>query len=1249
MKNKKNAGIIVFIASLLIAVIFMDTWIVFRVTSQQTKESGIYQLESISGKLQGTISDAETLTLGLALEAWDFLDDKEALEQFLYREKEELIREGIGVINVFMAGSDWSIIPDFIEPEDFEAQERVWYKGGLKNAGKAYVSAPYQDAMTGEICYTVSVMLGDGESVLGIDYTMENIQAYIAQMYESGSKHAVIITDEGIIAGCSDETLIGKQQTIALPDYSGIYSLAKNQKDVVTVKLKADLLYDNLFATKSGNGWYLIVSQNDWKMYKNSYIQLFTTIGLSLALFSSIIILYFLASRSQKRAEKALESKEEFLNRITGELREPLRRILEGSGKETVLNSEDINEEFARIHVAGEKLSEMIGQIISYSSIIRTEEKQTGKKKKKHGMNKRFRTLIVALMLFVMTISFYSNMSATYRWGNVQMQSEAKNYEFQLSEWINSQKSILDMFCSVISTNPEMLDDYEGTVEYLNRITMQYPDISVSYMTNPEREHTVYMNNGWEPDADWKVEERQWYIDTLASESGWSISVPYYDEQTGGYCVTFSEMVYHDETGEFLGIFGIDFFMDKLVDILGDSYSDVGYAFLVDTSGHIINHPYGNYQMSQDKQTNIAELSYGEVAVDGTSTKVIKDYDDTYRILLAVRNDASKFAVYVTSNVWQIYGRVVTYGTFCVATFLLCIILVYRLLTGLIKWQDETNRQMKEAADTAIAAGKAKSQFLAQMSHEIRTPINAVLGMNEMILRESPEDSIRGYAKNIKAAGRTLLSIINSILDFSKIEDGKMEIIPVKYQVASVIHNLVNSISTRAKAKSLTFIVDIDETLPSVLLGDDVRITQVIMNLLTNAVKYTEEGTVTLSVKEDRRDADSIYLKVSVKDTGIGIKEEDLSKLFESFSRLEEKRNRNIEGTGLGMAIVTKLLAMMESELLVNSTYGEGTEFLFVLKQSIIEQEPIGNYMERLEQSTYSFESERYLYAPDAKILVVDDNEMNLMVAKNLLHLNGIVPDLATSGEEAIAMIRKKTYDIVFMDHMMPKMDGIETLEKLRSEHLLKENVTVIALTANAVVGAKETYLEAGFDDYLSKPIEVNQMEKKIAKHLPPEKVSYRVKDESATEPKMYDASSSGTENVKEEPVKEKEVTESDDIIVKLKEKGFNTESGLAYCAGELEFYTIILQEYVNSFTDKSSKLEEYYVTENWKDYRILVHSIKSGTKTVGEDTVSEEARLLEDAAKVEDADYIKTHHANMLAGFKNSVEAVAEVLSVVV
>lgn len=398
--------------------------------------------------------------------------------------------------------------------------------------------------------------------------------------------------------------------------------------------------------------------------------------------------------------------------------------------------------------------------------------------------------------------------------------------------------------------------------------------------------------------------------------------------------------------------------------------------------------------------------------------------------------------------------------------------------------QMEYEKKLKEAADAAIAAGEAKSQFLAQMSHEIRTPINTVLGMNEMILREAKDENVLEYSESIQESGRTLLALINSILDFSKIEDGKMEIVSVEYATLTMINNLVASVSNRAKAKGLELLTDIDEKIPRTLRGDDVRLSQIIANLLTNAVKYTEKGSVTLTIHKKERQGSKVLLFISVKDTGIGIKDEDRERMFESFERLDETRNRNIEGTGLGMAIVTKLLAMMGSEIHLTSVYGKGSTFYFEIWQEVVDGTPLMRDLAKTPKAIKERGEETFLFAPTAKVLVTDDNEMNLKVISHLLKRCGIKPDLASSGMETIERIREKKYDIVFLDHMMPHMDGMETLQKLKEEGLT-EHLTIIALTANAVVGARESYLAAGFQDYLSKPISVASLEEIMAKYLP--------------------------------------------------------------------------------------------------------------------------------------------------------------------
>ncbi|MCR5088641.1 MAG: response regulator [Oscillospiraceae bacterium] len=1242
MKNKNQSiTVVIAVAAALIAVLLLDTWQVFRLTSKLTRSSGQYHLESISGALESTVSDAGKLAMEVGLAAYPHLDEHDDLDRFIHTKKAEVIARENGCFNVYIAGTGWAIIPDFDMPEDYIATERDWYRGAKRSQGTPYVTAPYADAMTGEICYTVSVLLGDGDTVVGLDYTMDTIQSHIVRMYESGSELALIVTGDGIIAGCSDETMIGKKLSEELPEYCSIFSLAKSRQGFVTSRIRSDVLYENLFATSSGFGWYLIVSESDWSLYRDSYLQLMLTAAIALLLLLVIVIFFVITVRREQASRNLVREKNRLLENLANQMTAPLYALLETGGQEKPSGEDTVSPDKAPVAHAEEMVkartaARQILEVLRDAKPVREqpEERKDGTTREKNvtlHMNSRFRFRILMLILLVILISFLSNLWVSLRWGSERLRSEVSVYDYTLTEWVGQQKSILDMFCSVISTNPGMLDDYDGTVAYLNRITQQYPEISVTYMTNPDRNPTVYMNNGWLPPEGWLVEERQWYIDTEASETGWSISAPYYDEQTGLYCVTFAERVYDAETGAYLGTFGIDFFMDKLIGILGGSYSDTGYAFLADTDGVIINHPYGSYQMTENNSANVSELSYGQLKVDGHSSITIRDYDGTLRVLIACRNEQSHFVIYEAVSFFSVYAPLVLSEGLILALLITCAVMVFRLLSALMKWQDNMNERMQEAADTAIAAGRAKSRFLAQMSHEIRTPINAVLGMNEMILRESRDEEILDYASNIQTAGRTLLSLINSILDFSKIEEGKMEIIPVEYDTASFINNLVASISERAKDKGLTLSVEVDENLPSRLCGDDVRLSQVVMNILTNAVKYTEKGEVRFSVAGGERRDDSIELKIAVRDTGIGIREEDLPRLFESFERLDEVRNHNIEGTGLGMSIVTRLLAMMDSRLQVESVYGEGSTFSFIVLQQVKSDKPIGNYTGRLEASHRSGGGESLL-AEDARILVVDDNEMNLKVARNLLKLFGIVPDLAYSGFEAIEYVRRKEYHIIFLDHMMPKMDGIETLAELRKEELLKPGTAVIALTANAVNGAKEQYLAAGFTSYLSKPIDVRHLEEQLLHYLPREICSLREPDSPAEEASpSADPSPDAAETV---------------FLEKLGALGCDTGAGLRYAAGDPAFYLDLVRNFSDGAAQASTAIRQAFEAKNIRDYQIRVHSLKSSARQIGANALADLAQAQETAAKNGDGGTVSAGAEELLSRYESAARELKAVLA---
>lgn len=528
---------------------------------------------------------------------------------------------------------------------------------------------------------------------------------------------------------------------------------------------------------------------------------------------------------------------------------------------------------------------------------------------------------------------------------------------------------------------------------------------------------------------------------------------------------------------------------------------------------------------------------------------------------------------------------------------------------------------LKEETARADAANRAKSDFLAKMSHEIRTPINAILGMNEMILRESKETDTKKYAHDIKSSASSLLSIINEILDSSKIESGKMEIVPDNYEISSMLNDLYNMISIRAKDKELELVFDVADDIPAEYYGDDIRIRQVLVNLLTNAVKYTTRGTVTLTLT-GKRDKEKAILHFSVKDTGIGIKEEDIEKLFAKFQRIDESRNRYIEGTGLGMNIAVQLLRLMGSELQVRSVYGEGSEFSFDIVQGIVNDEPLGDFKERILRVSKEYDYQTGYMAPDAKILVVDDNDMNRKVFKGLLKQTGMQVHEAEGGISCLEMVKKYAFHMIFLDHMMPEMDGIETLQAMR-EQCLCPDTPVIMLTANAVVGAKEQYLQAGFHDFLTKPIMPDKLDNIILQYLPKELVK-------------------GAEYLKEElPAKDMgslpEIEEFDfDYAIKLLK------------SEELLLKT--LKDFYDSLKGFGKRLTEFFEKleneESLQMYRIEVHALKSTSAMVGALLLSKLARLLERAALEKDLERIRTLHPVFLEEIEAHRHRLADIFS---
>lgn len=649
------------------------------------------------------------------------------------------------------------------------------------------------------------------------------------------------------------------------------------------------------------------------------------------------------------------------------------------------------------------------------------------------------------------------------------------------------------------------------------------------------------------------------------------------------------------------------------------------------------------------------------------------------------------------------------------------------LLVLIIVKIESTQNALVESVDKAKHAEQSKSEFLANMSHEIRTPMNAIVGMCELILREPDiNDSVREDCFNIQTSGRSLLSIVNDILDFSKIESGKMEIIEQEYNIASTLNDVINMAMTRKGDKKIEIIVQVDPDIPCGLIGDEIRIRQIMINLITNAVKFTETGAVTLKVSQTKQEY-GINLNVSVIDSGIGITPENLEKLFTSFQQVDTKKNRSIEGTGLGLAISKKLLSAMGGFISVNSEYGKGSEFRFVVPQKVSNSEHfisvkeaekvsvvgyidmhkfdnpitplrykelIADMIERLHIKCRWFSTmeafkeamsngnvthcfigrEEYLsdkdffaqaaekaeivivqdrvnavvpgdnmkciykpfyalsvvsalnnenivlnmnerrgssirfVAPKARILVVDDNIINLKVAVGLMRPYRMQIATAESAKAAIAMLRSKDFDLVFMDHMMPEIDGVEAAGMIREmgDDYYK-NLPIVALTANAVNGVHEMFLASGMNDFIAKPIELSALDRVLKKWLPKKYIQAPSTDEFRA-----------FKTEKPAP-KENENT------------FFNPESGLVYTGGDFPTYLEILDVFARKANDKRKFINDLFDKEDWKNYVIEVHALKSSSRSIGSIELSEAAKKLEMAGKAGDYKTIIAENAALM------------------
>ena len=564
---------------------------------------------------------------------------------------------------------------------------------------------------------------------------------------------------------------------------------------------------------------------------------------------------------------------------------------------------------------------------------------------------------------------------------------------------------------------------------------------------------------------------------------------------------------------------------------------------------------------------------------------------------------------------------------------LLIILIGSLMLLVVIAWNKQLQVRLKQKAEEAETAANSKSAFLANISHEIRTPLNAILGMNELVLRESRQPHIKEYAMYIKNSGKSLLTIISDILDLSKIESGKVYLVNENYSLSSLVEDVERSIQKRIMEKGLELKIYIEPELHENLKGDEVRIKQIIMNLLTNAVKYTEKGEVRLYITGNVVD-NKQSLTIEVSDTGIGMRSEDMDKLFTNFERLDLKRNRSVEGTGLGLPITKNLLVAMGGDITVSSVYGEGSTFTATVGQEIVNEEQIGDYRKKYKEKLHhEVRYQESFHAEDARILVVDDNEVNLKIVVGLAKNTKLQIDTALSAAEGLKLIRQHSYQLLLIDHMMPEMDGIEMLQHVKTmDGGIYKDILAVAITANALSGAKQTYLDAGFCGYLSKPIDPERFEQIIKDNLPQEYVTEcgDGNGDTATEGQETD----GTPDPKQ----------AEEWSI----PGIDIAKALSYIGGSRELYISLLRTYLDGSEERIRKLEECKNKEDIFNYDITIHGLKGISASIGADSMAAAAAGLEEACKDPQMAmaYIQINHDQAVSQYRELLEQIKKWLA---
>ncbi len=1208
------------VIGIIVLVVLFTTGLLFVVSYQRTRSSMTVQMENnystvaekYAQELTAWISTNATVVDSLAAEitvSRIYEEDNGVFHRFLAERRGLLDRTGV-VYDFYFTYPDNSMAcaSDFVPDGTVDyAHERDWFTEAAAT-GELFYSTPYRDSDSGKPIITISRgIYADNvlQGVLAADIFVDVLVDIISEADVAPDSYAFLVDRNlGMIvhpnqAYAFEDTPRNVMEVRDAPYADVVSKIRSGSTGTVYLKDYDGVTRGVVVSRMANTGWYVGIATSREELVQNygSMARGFLIAGISVLVLGGIFAVLFTWFLVKETRPEELARK----------LREKFRRPQNAT--------------------------------------------------RLPGKFRRIAPMVLIFLLMVGMVLYTSRAITNVATDNIHEVGEDRisAAAAELENYLGTAKSTLwvtaDTVDHMLRTGASVEEIAAYIIEETNHQKQQF-DMNITGFYGYVRGE--YIDGlSWVPPENYDPTRRDWYRQAIAAGGEATLIAPYVDAQTNALIISISRMLSGGTD-----VVSVDVMMNHIQEIVSSlQIKGKGYGFIVDRSGMLIAHRdeerRGKYLTEEEDKLalfdQILETENGYVKLRDApvqSTAFVRKITDQWYMVIMIDDPE------LMAEIWE---QLTINVVICSVIFGLIIIFFlighrteinYSLRIEALRAEEQKQayeaKALKLEKEAADQANQAKSDFLASMSHEIRTPINAVLGMNEMILRETyalqeekdPERlreavaGIRSCAGDIGNAGNNLLSIINDVLDFSKIEAGKTELFPTDYKLSALLNDACSLIIFRARNKGLEFRTEVDPAIPDGLYGDAVHVRQILTNLLTNAVKYTDRGSILLTVRAEepvRNAGDPLTLVISVRDTGIGIRQEDIGRLFDRFERLNLEHNSTVEGTGLGLAITRKLISMMNGTISVESTYGEGSVFTVRIPQQVHSCEPVGSFSSRYEARPAEEKKYRVSFrAPEARLLIVDDTKMNLTVAVGLLRKTEVRIDTAVSAREALEKAQSEHYDLILMDQRMPVMDGSEALRCLREQpEGANRETPVICMTADAVQGARERYLAEGFTDYLSKPVNCGELEEMLKKYLPPEKLQLV----SAEPPAAEKADSAAVP----------------EAFAWLSAAGVYPETGLRYCQGDEGLYRTLLAEFLRSAEEKKESLRAYLDAGDWKNYTILVHSLKSSARTIGAPALSEAAARLEAAGKQEDAETVRSGHGGMMRLYTALTDFLAE------